>query len=63
MKKIFFLFFLFLAPFCFAANSLMVIKPFQEIFLNFPSAIVNDEELIITTFLPEEAIPLQKNIR
>ena len=58
MKKSLIFIFLLLSSFTFAAEPLMLINPFRETILHFPSAILAKENLVVTIFLPEAAVPL-----
>lgn len=58
MKKLFISLFLLLSSFSFAAQPLMIIHPFRETILHFPSVALPEEELVVTVFLPEQAVPL-----
>ena len=58
MKKLLLSLFLLLSCSAFAADPFMVIHPFRETFLHFPSPTLNKEGLVVTVFLPETSIPL-----
>ncbi len=59
MKKFFILLVLLLPVWAFCEEPYMVIHPGREIFLNFPSAII-DNQKTVTVFLPEPAVPLRQ---
>lgn len=56
MKKLFLFILLFTSTFVFAGEPLLLMNPFRETFVNFPSAILPDK--VITVFLPEPSVPL-----
>lgn len=58
MKKLLIFVLLLLSSFTFAAEPLMLIKPFRETILHFPSAFLTKENLVVTVFLPEASVPL-----
>lgn len=60
MKKLFLLVFVFFSSFVYAAQPLLLIKPFRETFLHFPSSHLAQEGLVVTVFLPEAAVPLHQ---
>lgn len=61
MKKILVLLLILLSGWAFGAEPLLVIKPFRETFLNFPSDTLEKDALVVTVFLPEEKVPLRKD--
>lgn len=58
MKKLLILILLLLSGTAFAAQPLMLINPFRETILHFPSSYLTQEDLVVTVFLPESSVPL-----
>ncbi|WP_458401643.1 hypothetical protein [Candidatus Avelusimicrobium sp.] len=60
MKKLLSIFLFLCALPAFCAEPLLLINPFRETFVNFPTSTLQSEGLAVTIFLPEPALPLRQ---
>ncbi len=60
MKKLLLSVFLLLSSIVFGAEPFMVVKPFRETFLHFPSSTLAEDGVVVTVFLPEASVPLHQ---